>query len=157
MTGPAAARKALAAGGVVYRRQNGYIEVVLVGRQADRLWALPKGKPNADETIEQTALREVSEETGLQVAIADGGELGAIRYSYVDPKDGRRVDKEVHHFLMEATGGDVSQHDHEHDLVGWYDVHDALRRVTYPNERRVLERALTALDGRAAAAEGGKA
>jgi 8-oxo-dGTP pyrophosphatase MutT (NUDIX family) len=154
MTGLVRARKAVAAGGVVYRRQNGSIEVVLVGRQADRLWALPKGKPNAGETIEQTALREVSEETGLQVELADAGELGAIRYSYVDPQDGRRVDKEVHHFLMEPTGGDVAQHDHEHDVVGWYDVHDALRRVTYPNERRVLERALTALEGRAASGEG---
>ena len=47
--------------------------------------------------------------------------------------------KVVHHFLMQARGGDTSDHDAEHDLVAWYDIHEAAERMTYPNERAILE------------------
>ena len=58
------------AGGVVARENNdNRIEIVLVGRLGDNLWALPKGTPNYDETIEQTAIREVQEETGLDIKL----------------------------------------------------------------------------------------
>ena len=143
-------REVWAAGGVVYRRSGATIEVVLVARPREGLWALPKGKPQAGESIEQTALREVTEETGLAVAIddrADGAaKIGSIRYTYPgsgrarDPGDGR-VQKVVHHFLMQAHGGDTSDHDAEHDLVAWYDIHEASERMTYPNERAILEQA----------------
>ena len=59
----------VSAGGIVYRRNGGEPEVVLCGRPAKGLWALPKGTPEPSETLEQTAEREVAEETGLQVRI----------------------------------------------------------------------------------------
>ena len=70
---------------------------------------MPKGTPDGDETPEETALREVTEETGLQVRILDT--IGDIHYRFV--RNGRRIDKTVHYYLMEATGGDLSDHDHE--------------------------------------------
>ncbi len=155
MTSDASPSEVWAAGGVVYRRVGAIIEVVLVARPGEGLWALPKGKPQADESIEQTALREVAEETGLAVAI-DGhpggdGKIGSIRYTYPANHRGAgaevRVRKVVHHFLMQAHGGDTSDHDAEHDLVGWYDIHEAAERLTYPNERAILEQARAALAG----------
>lgn len=133
-----AVRRAMSAGGVVYRERDGHVEVVLVARPADGLWALPKGTPEPGESVEQTAVREVAEETGLAVTIA--GALGSIRYQYALP-GGARVRKVVHHYLMRAVGGDVALHDHEYDVVGWVDIHEAAGRMSYANERSILERA----------------
>ena len=148
MSAPAA-RRIWSAGGVVWRRAGGRVEIVLVSRPAEGLWALPKGKPLGGESVEQTALREVAEETGLEVAIdgrsASGGRIGTIRYVYGGGGEPERVHKEVHHFLMRARGGDVSRHDAEHDLVAWYDIHEAAERMTYANERAIVERAQAAL------------
>jgi 8-oxo-dGTP pyrophosphatase MutT (NUDIX family) len=137
-------RAAVSAGGVVYRVRDGRPEIVLVARPVTNLWALPKGTPEAGESLEETALREVSEETGLQVEIVEP--ITEIAYSF-HVTDGRvRVDKIVHHFLMRVAGGDVSLHDHEYDLVGWYGLDEALRLMTYDNERTVVERARKRLE-----------
>ena len=94
--------QAVSAGGVVYRRGEHGIEIVLCGRMHEGLWALPKGTPERGESIEQTALREVSEETGLGVEIV--GDLGTIEYGFARPAQGVRFEKTVHHFLMRPDG-----------------------------------------------------
>lgn len=132
-------RSAMSAGGVVYRRSKGGIDVVLVARPKQQLWALPKGTPEPGETVEETAVREVSEETGLQVRIEQ--EIGTISYWYAVPEERVRVRKVVHYYLMAATGGDVSLHDHEYDVVDWFDIHEALSRMSYQNECSIVERA----------------
>lgn len=137
-------REAVSAGGVVYRFRDGRGEIVLVARPGTNLWALPKGTPEAGESLEETALREVCEETGLEVEIVEP--LVQIAYTF-HLGDGRvQIDKVVHHYLLRATGGDVSRHDHEYDLVGWYGVNEALRLMTYDNERTVVERAGTRIE-----------
>ena len=73
----------VSAGGVVYRRGDDGADVVICGRLRKGLWALPKGSPIADETLEATALREVREETGLDVAIEEP--VGDIRYEFPGP------------------------------------------------------------------------
>jgi 8-oxo-dGTP pyrophosphatase MutT (NUDIX family) len=129
----------MSAGGVVFRERDGHVEVVLVARPKQGLWALPKGTPEAGETVEQTAIREVQEETGLVVSITR--EIGAIRYRYAVPSEHVLVSKVVHHYLMEATGGDVTLHDHEYDVVDWVDIHEAVGRMSYANERTIVEKA----------------
>ncbi len=81
-------------------------------------WTLPKGTPDQGETVEQTALREVDEETGL--TSASSSPLGSIHYSFV--QRGTRIDKTVHYFLMVPTGGDLAGHDQEFDEVRWVAV-----------------------------------
>jgi 8-oxo-dGTP pyrophosphatase MutT (NUDIX family) len=133
-------RSEVSAGGVVYRRSDEGVELVLAARRTrrgDLAWGLPKGLVEPDETREQTAVREVREETGIEADVQ--ASLGAIRYFYV--WEGVRVRKEVHFFLMRATGGDVSQHDHEMEDVRWFPLSIALRRATYKGEREVLQRA----------------
>ncbi len=132
-------RHAMSAGGVVYRKRDGHTEVVLVARPAHGLWALPKGTPEAGESVQQTALREVTEETGLLVEIET--EIGAIRYRYGIHSENILVQKVVHHFLMRPIGGDIADHDHEYDVVDWVDIHEAAGRLSYANERNIVEKA----------------
>ena len=132
------------AGGVVYREGPGGTEVVLCGRTSQSLWALPKGTPEAGETREQTALREVSEETGLEVVIREY--IGDIDYWFVLP-GGARCHKTVYFYLMTATGGDMSRHDSEFDYVRWFPAPEALRTMTHQNEVRVVEKGLSMAAG----------
>lgn len=137
--------RVVSAGGVVCREGPEGIEVVLCGRDEDHVWALPKGAPEPGESLERTALREVGEETGLRVAVQEA--LGSIRYQFRRRDLGVRFDKTVHHFLMNAVGGRVEDHDGEYDRVRWFPAEEALRLLTYPNEVKVVRRALRRLEG----------
>ncbi|MEP7004090.1 MAG: NUDIX hydrolase [Chloroflexota bacterium] len=143
---PLRQRVATAAGGVVLRLGEHGQEVALLGRVNDGSWVLPKGTPGAGETLEQTALREVREETGLDVRILQP--LGDMAYSFA--ATGERVHKIVHFFLMEQTGGDPSLHDEEYDEVRWVSVPEARRMLSFDTYREVLERALGASGARPA-------
>lgn len=138
---PLRKRSATAAGGVVVREGDHGTEVALLGRAVDGSWVFPKGTPNPGESLEETALREVREETGLDVRIVRP--LGEMTYSFAAA--GERIHKIVHFFLMEATGGDPSLHDAEYDEVRWVAVPDARRMLTFDTYRDVLDRALADL------------
>lgn len=118
-------------------QMNPYVEVALVGRSHADIWALPKGTPQSGETIEQVALREVQEETGLKVRLI--AYIGSISYSFV--RSQVRYQKQVRHFLFEAIGGDTALHDHEYDVVEWFPISEASRLLTYQNEVNVLNQA----------------
>ena len=133
---------AVSAGGVVWRRGEKRVEIVVCGRRADRSWMLPKGTPDAGESLEETAMREVREETGLEVEL--GATLPTIEYWFT--MNGVRYHKRVHHWLMQPTGGDVANHDHEFDDVVWMPVDEALRKVNYSNQRQVIAEAAKTLD-----------
>lgn len=136
MTAPV--KDTISAGGVVWRSGGGdLIEIVLCGRRSEALWGLPKGTPDPGESVEQTALREVEEETGLQVRL--GEPIGTIEYWFT--AGGVRYHKRVHHWLMEPVGGDVSGHDHEFDDVEWLEIGEAKARATYENERKMIAEA----------------
>ncbi len=111
-------------------------EVVIAGREGT--WVLPKGTPDGGEGLEETARREVREETGLDVRIVRP--LGTIEYVFRLPAE--RVHKTVHFFLMSAVGGDTSLHDDEYDEVRWVPVDEARHLLTFDTYREMLERAL---------------
>ena len=133
-------RTEVSAGGVVYRREDDAIEVVLAARRTrrgDLAWGLAKGGIEPDESREQAAVREVREETGIEARIEES--LGETRYFYV--WEGVRIRKTVHFFLMRATGGDPSERDDEMEDVRWFPLDRALKRAAYRGEREVLTRA----------------
>jgi 8-oxo-dGTP pyrophosphatase MutT (NUDIX family) len=146
---PLRSARATSAGGVVHRMAPAGTEIALVHRLKPALWALPKGTPQAGETLEETALRETREETGLEVEIEQP--ISSIRYFFVRGRT--RFAKTVHFFLMRPVGGDLSLHDHEFDEVRWWPLEEAIELVTYPTERSVLERAAALLAVSSAAAD----
>ena len=111
--------------------------MALVGRASEDFWVLPKGTPKAGETHEQVALREVQEETGIAGRIL--GEIDSIHYWFA--RQGVRYNKEVLYYLMEATGGDVSLHDHEYDDARWFPIAEVPGRLAYANEAEIARRA----------------
>ena len=131
-------------GGVVYRRRNGGLDVIVVGRKDPGIYGLPKGTPNQGESMEDTALREVREETGIEVEIEC--KIDTIEYWFVRAALDTRFHKFVHFYLMRPTGGDTSLHDHEHDFVEWLPIEEARALVTYQNEVRVLDKAQAGIE-----------
>ena len=129
--------RATSAGGVVHRPQGEGVEILLVHRRRPVLWALPKGTPDSGESIEETALRETREETGIEVEIESP--LGSISYFFV--RERTRFHKSVHFFLMRPVGGSTDLHDHEFDEVRWYQLEEALEIMSYPTERDIVQRA----------------
>jgi 8-oxo-dGTP pyrophosphatase MutT (NUDIX family) len=125
-------------GGVVVRGDE---VLVIAPRGRRRVLALPKGGRNAGETPEQTAAREVREETGITARVRD--RLGQVDYSY--RRGGRVIDKTVHFYLCEFEAGDTADHDHEVDDARWMPLRQARRRLSYPGERAMIERALSIL------------
>jgi 8-oxo-dGTP pyrophosphatase MutT (NUDIX family) len=134
-------KRAVSAGGVVYRRTPQGPEVALCGRIRDGVWGLPKGTPNPGESLDQAAVREVSEETGLQVAIER--KIDTIEYWFA--RDGVRYHKFVHHYLMVPIGGSTADHDSEYDLVEWFPAEQAVKTLSYRNEVEVLRKAIAML------------
>jgi 8-oxo-dGTP pyrophosphatase MutT (NUDIX family) len=110
----------------------------LIGRTDRRgrlLWSLPKGHIEQGETAEQTAMREVAEETGIRGTVL--ASLGSIDYWFVT--EGRRVHKTVHHYLMQFSGGELCDEDVEVTEVAWVPVDELPKRLAYADERRLAE------------------
>jgi 8-oxo-dGTP pyrophosphatase MutT (NUDIX family) len=136
-------QRAVSAGGVVMREGAAGPEVVICGRDADGVWGLPKGTVDEGETLEETAVREVAEETGLEVEI--DRKAGVVEYWFTE--DGVRYHKWVHYYLMRATGGSTEQHDREHDRVEWQPVAKALKRLTFQNDRNMVKKSVSLTEG----------
>ena len=130
----------VSAGGVVYRESGAGTEIVVCRRDSPAVMGLPKGTPEPGETQEQTALREVREETGLEVA--SRGLIGSINYWFQGRKPAVRYDKTVYFYLMSPTGGDLALHDHEFDAVDWLPFWDALAALTYESEVEIVRKGL---------------
>jgi 8-oxo-dGTP pyrophosphatase MutT (NUDIX family) len=106
-------------------------------RHGKLLWSLPKGHIEAGETPEQAAVREVEEETGISGVIL--AELGTIDFWFV--ADGRRIHKTVRHYLMRATGGELSDADIEVAEVAWVPLPQISAQLAYPDERGLVDTA----------------
>jgi 8-oxo-dGTP pyrophosphatase MutT (NUDIX family) len=128
------------AGGVVVS-DGRVIVIVPVKRAADgsRVLGLPKGHPDGDETPEQAARREVTEETGVTGELI--AELGDVHYHY--ERRGRSINKAVRFFLFEYRSGDLADHDHEIEEARWMPLEEAARKLTFPGEREMVARAMS--------------
>ena len=130
----------VSAGGVVYRRADEGIEVVLASRRTRKgqlAWGLAKGGIELGETKEDAAIREVREETGMTAEIE--ADLGDTKYMYV--WDEIRIRKTVHFYLMRHTGGDVDDRDDEMEEIRWFPLERAIKRAAYRGERDMLVKA----------------
>ena len=138
--------RAMSAGGIVVRFHEGAEPEIVLGRRFRArdgvTWSLPKGTPMPGEAVEETAIREVREETGLDVRIVEP--VGQIEYRFFQA--GSRIQKTVHYFLMEATGGDLAGHDGEFLEVRWMPWSEAASLMTFDTERGIVDRSRPAVD-----------
>ncbi len=137
------------AGGIVVEIRDGMALIAIIARRnrAGRVeWCLPKGHVEAGETLAETAAREVAEETGIEGRVLI--ELGTIDYWFATST--KRVHKFVHHYLLEAVGGELTidnDPDQEAIDVEWIRLDEVHRRLTFPNERRIARAAWHRLAG----------
>jgi 8-oxo-dGTP pyrophosphatase MutT (NUDIX family) len=131
-------RNEFSAGGVVYRRSGNGVEVLVCKDAGYHKWVLPKGLIARDESPEQAALREVSEEVGVRARLV--APLGDPE-KYVYTARGVRVFKSVYYFLMEYESGSEAEHDHEMEEVKWASIDDAVALMGYKGAKDVLQRA----------------
>lgn len=112
----------------------------LIGRRDRKgrlLWSLPKGHIETGETPEATAVREVAEETGITGRVV--ARLGTIDFWFV--ANGRRIHKTVHHFLLRAESGELSDADVEVAAVAWVPLGELATKLAYDDERKLVSRA----------------
>ena len=119
-----------AAGGVIFRGQFSEPEIVIVHRPRYDDWTFPKGKAESGETDEQTALREVLEETGFECNL--GEELPSVTYR--DHKDRSKI---VRYWVMTVNAGAFEPND-EVDVLEWVSATEAGERLTYDHDVDVL-------------------
>ncbi|MEC0243054.1 NUDIX domain-containing protein [Paenibacillus dokdonensis] len=139
------ARKEISAGGVVFREVEDRLEVQLIMDRYGKI-SLAKGKMEPGETVEETALREIEEETGIVGEIV--APVDIIKYKYINPVHGE-VDKEVHYFLVEAKSGSLRPQVEEISSVSWYDPMEAWDKQEqggYDNNDVIVRKALLQLD-----------
>ena len=144
------------AGGFVLDGPGRAPKAALIARRDRRgrlIWSLPKGHIEAGETPEDAAVREVFEETGIRGRIL--ASLGTIDFWFM--AENHRVHKTVHHYVMQAQGGDLSDADAEVAAVAWVPLDEVATRLRYADERRLVERVHAVLDGREAGPSPGPA
>jgi 8-oxo-dGTP pyrophosphatase MutT (NUDIX family) len=107
--------------------------------EGEGVLALPKGHVDPGESPEQAATREVREETGVTAELTE--RLGEVRYSF--QRKAGRVDKTVVFFRFEYLSGSTDDHDDEVVEARWLSGAEAVRQLTFPGERRMVERALS--------------
>ncbi len=134
------------AGGIVYKNQKSKIKnqkdeiLILVAQHSQHHgWVFPKGLigDKVKETKEETALREVKEETGVSAKIIKP--LTPVEYWF--KFEGETIRKKVYYFLMEYVSGDTSKHDIEMEKVEWLTIDEIEERLTYPSDKKVWKEA----------------
>lgn len=138
-TRPASLKSQVSSGGVLYKKQDGQIEVVMIVPKGRNVLTLPKGLLDEGEEPYTTALREVREETGLSGRIIE--KIGEVSYWFYIKEENVRCKKTVHYFLMEYEKGDTRDHDWEVQEVLWLPIDEAIQKATYKTDREILKKA----------------
>jgi 8-oxo-dGTP pyrophosphatase MutT (NUDIX family) len=136
---PAALKRQTSSGGVIFKKTGDGVHVALVSVREGKFWCLPKGLLDKGETTEMTAVREVRVESGLTGRIIE--KLGDITYWYYIRVDNTICRKTVHFYLMEYESGDTSQHDFEVDSAEWFPIDEAIEKISFKGDRKIIEKA----------------
>ncbi len=122
-------------GAIVYRKFHGNIELLLIKNQNGGHWSFPKGHVEEGETEEQTAIREIMEETGIEVML-DTSFRRVITYA---PK--KEITKDVIYFLAKAVTYDYTPQEEEIAQIKWVEINHAASILSYDNDRQLVVQA----------------
>lgn len=128
-------KREFSAGGIVFNDKG---QVLVTQHSQNKHWSFPKGLIDAGQTKEEAALREVREEGGVVAQII--GKVGYNKYIYSFENEKRF--KVVIYFLMKYISGDPKDHDFEVSDIGWYEPDDALKQLSYSQDKALLKKAL---------------
>lgn len=128
----------ISSGAIVYKVENGIIKVLLLFRNSTNSWHLPKGTQNTGETLEQTAIREIKEETGVEVELIKY--IGKLDSTFI--RDNFSIKKQTNYFLAIPISENFNVHDNEHDLISFIDLDKAISNLDnfslYEKEGEIL-------------------
>lgn len=130
-------KREFSAGGIVFKGKK----VLLTKHSQNKHWSFPKGLIDPGQTSKEAALREVKEEGGVEAEILD--KVGYSKYVYF--LNGEKIFKVVTYFLMKYKSGSIKDHDWEVEEAGWYEVEDALKQLTFSQDKELLKKALMLL------------
>lgn len=133
-------KREFSAGGIVYKRDNGNIKWLVIQPVGTDRWQLPKGNIEQGEKAQETAVREVFEETSVHARIVE--KIDTVRYFYV--RDGARIVKSVTFFLMGYDSGKVGVSkvaEHEIAEVKFVPTDDAVAQLTFKDDKEVVRKA----------------
>jgi len=133
--------KEISAGGVVYNIENGLIKILMIEDRCSK-WTLPKGKNELGETYEETAIREILEETGIRGKIIKF--LDKVKYEYYHPTI-NKIEKEVYFYLVEAYSDQIQVQLSEINSAYWLTLEEAWdkqKTYGYDNNLNVIKQAL---------------
>lgn len=134
-------KREFSAGGIVFNEKG---EVLLTQNSSNKYWGFPKGWPNEGESMKDAALREVKEEAGVEAEI--GEKVGDIRYIFTSKETGEKIFKAVSLYLMKYLSGDPKDHDWEVLEAGWYEPEEALKRLSFSQDKQLLSKVLEMLN-----------
>jgi len=125
------------AGGIVYKKEDDQIYILVTQHSAHHGWGFPKGLIDKDEDKKTTALREVNEEGGVQAKIIT--ELPPTEYFYYF--EGEKIKKKATYFLMEYVSGDIADHDWEMEDARWVPLVRVEEKLTFTSDKKVFKEA----------------
>lgn len=131
-------KREFSAGGIVFNDQG---QVLVTQHSRNKHWSFPKGLVDPGQTTEEAALREVREEGGIVAEIT--GKVGYSKYVYT--LNNKKIFKIVTYFLMKYVSGDTADHDWEVSDIGWYKPEDALKQLSFSQDKELLKKALDIL------------
>lgn len=124
-----------ACGAIIFRKENGVLKFLVVQEKSGGHWGFPKGHVDQGETEQETAAREIYEETGLKVKFLDGFQ-STVQYS---PK--RNTIKDVVYFLAGSPNKFVNCEKAEIEDFRWVGLGEALELLTFENSKTALREA----------------
>lgn len=139
--------KETAYGFIPFHKDEHGLKVFLIhqyGSGGDLLWTFPKGRGEEGETAIQTALRELKEETNLEIESYDESKFVSTSYSFM--RQGELVEKTSEYFIGFVTDTKFMIQPEEVKEAGWFSTDEARTQLTFPDSKRLLEDALALLD-----------
>lgn len=123
-------------GAVVYRKHHGNTEILLIKHVRSGFWSFPKGHMEDGESEIQTAIREIKEETNIDVSVDDPSFRESVTFC---PR--RDITKEVVYFLARALTYDCARQEEEISDVRWVEIGQASSMLSYDNDRLLINKA----------------